>query len=69
MKVSLAQFFVMQRGVKENAELYHLQYFKTLPKLLKLVEHSTNLILVMKDMYIPFKSCKRGLRTSTDLDI
>ena len=68
MKVSLTQLLVMQRGVKENAELYHLQYFKTLPKLL-LVEHSTNLILAMKDIYIPFKSCERGLRTSTDLDI
>ena len=40
MKLSLTQLLVMQRGVKENAELYHLQYFKTLPKLLKLVEHS-----------------------------
>ena len=40
IKLSLTQLLVMQRGVKENAELYHLQYFKTLPKLLKLVEHS-----------------------------
>jgi len=62
MKVSLTQLLVMRRGVKENAELYHLQYFKTLPKLLKLVENRTNLILVKKDMYIPFKSCERGLR-------
>ena len=37
IKLSLTQLLVMQRGVKENAELYHLQYFKTLPKLLKLV--------------------------------
>ena len=41
-------------GVKENAEIFYLEQFKPIAWTLKLLEQSTNLILIMTDMYIPF---------------